>query len=320
VKIKIVFLDRASAPEHIDIARPNIDCEWVDYPSSSEAQVVERAHDAQIIVTNKVPLSAATISRLPRLQHIAVYATGFNIIDIQTCLDRGISVSNTPDYARDSVPEHALAMILALRRNLFHYHKSVRDGFWQSSAFFHGYSQQTFDLRGAQLGIFGGGCLGVSMARLGKALGMKVVFADRKHTQASGRGSYQPFDEVIRNSDVLSLHCPLTKDTENLIAMREFTQMKPQALLINTARGGIVNEVDLVAALNTDLIAGAGFDVASVEPITADNPLLSLVDRSNFILTPHVAWSSDAALKKQADILIQNIEGFLQGEKINQVT
>jgi glycerate dehydrogenase len=316
---KIVFLDKATVPEHIQFKPLDFDHEWLNFDLTSVDQIVDRAKDADTIITNKVPLDQSVIQQLPKLKHIAVCATGYNIIDVATCSENNIVVTNTPDYSVTAVPEHALALILALRRHLFAYQHSVRAGDWHKSPFFHGYLSQTFDLKGARLGIIGGGSLGTAMAALAKNVGMEVVFAERKGQAASYRPAYIAFDELITSSDVVSIHCPLTEDTRDLIALNELAAMQTHALLINTARGGIVNEADLVTALEQGLIAGAGFDVATEEPIKNDNPLLTLLEYPNFILTPHIAWTSDASLQCQADILVNNLEQFYQGTPVNRV-
>jgi glycerate dehydrogenase len=317
---KIVFLDKGSIPAHIPYKKVDYPHQWIEYDKTSTEDVVERCIDADIIITNKVVLSAELIAKLPALKHIAVAATGFNNVDTQYCKIHNISVSNTPGYSVTSVPEHTFALIFSLRRHLFAYHNHVMNGGWTQSPHFHGYLSQTFDLKDAQLGIIGGGSLGQATAAMGRALGLKVVFADRKNQKPSSKSTYLPFDELISSSDIISLHCPLTAETENLIALTEFQKMKSNALLINTARGGLVNENDLVTAINEKLIAGAGFDVAINEPITKDNALLSLSGATNFILTPHVAWSSDSSLQCQADMIIENIEFFLAGNSLHLVT
>jgi glycerate dehydrogenase len=317
---KIVFLDKGSIPAHIPFKKVGQQHQWHEYDKTSPKDIVERCIDADIIITNKVVLTAEIIAKLTTLKHIAVIATGFNNVDVEYCKTHNISVSNTPGYSVTSVPEHTFALIFSLRRHLFTYHNNVMNGGWTQSPHFHGYSSQTFDLKDAQLGIIGGGSLGQATAAMGRALGLKVVFADRKHQKPSNKSTYLSFDELISSSDIISLHCPLTSETENLMTLAEFQKMKSNALLINTARGGLVNEQDLVTALNQKLIAGAGFDVASSEPIAKDNPLLSLSDNTNFILTPHVGWSSDSSLQCQSDIVVENIECFLEGKPLNLVT
>jgi glycerate dehydrogenase len=317
---KIVFLDKGSVPAHIPFKKVSHQHQWIEYDTTSPDEVVERCIDADIIITNKVVLSAELIAKLPALKHIAVIATGFNNVDTQYCKAHNISVSNTPGYSVTSVPEHTFALIFSLRRHLSAYHNHVMNGGWTTSPHFHGYLSQTFDLKDAQLGIIGGGSLGQATAAMGRALGLKVVFADRKNQPASNKPTYLSFDELISTSDIVSLHCPLTAETENLITLTEFKKMKSNALLINTARGGLVDESDLVSAINENLIAGAGFDVAISEPIAKDNVLLSLEGNSNFILTPHVAWSSDSSLQCQADMVVGNIDSFLAGKSHNLVT
>lgn len=317
---KIVFLDKGSIPAHISFKKMGRQHQWVEFDKTTSADIIARCIDADIIITNKVVLTAEIIAALPALKHIAVIATGFNNVDTKYCKAHNISVSNTPGYSVTSVPEHTFALIFSLRRHLFAYHNSVMNGEWTQSPHFHGYLAQTFDLKDAQLGIIGGGSLGQATAAMGRALGLKVVFADRKNQPPSNKSTYLSFDELICSSDIISLHCPLTPETENLITLTEFKKMKSNALLINTARGGLVDEKDLVVALNEQLIAGAGFDVATSEPIPKDNPLLSLKGNPNFILTPHVGWSSDSSLQCQADMVVENIESFLEDKPQNLVT
>ena len=317
---KIVFLDKGSIPAHISFKQMSLQYDWIEYDKTSSEDIIERCIDADIVITNKVVLTAEIISTLPALKHIAVIATGFNNVDTEYCKTHNISVSNTPGYSVTSVPEHTFALIFSLRRHLFAYHNSAMNGDWTQSAYFHGYLSQTFDLKDAQLGIIGGGSLGQATAAMGRALGLRVVFADRKNQPSSHKSTYLAFDELISSSDIISLHCPLTTETENLITLTEFKKMKSNALLINTARGGLVDERDLVVALNEKLIAGAGFDVATSEPIPKDNVLLSLKDNPNFILTPHVGWSSDSSLQCQADMVVNNIGCFLENKPLNLVT
>lgn len=320
MKHNIVFLDRMTIPCHIPINTPSFTHSWTNYELTKPDEIIERAKDATIIIVNKVLLSRSTLEQLKHCQHIAVFATGYNNIDIDACRDLGISVSNTRDYAVNAVPEHALAMIFALNKHLFAYRDSLQKNEWQQSPYFYHYINPTQNLAGKQLGIIGGGKLGQAMATLARAMGMKVIFAARKNTKLQDiKAGYQPFETIIRESDIISLHCPLTAETENIIALKEMQAMKPSALLINNSRGGLVNEHDLVIALKEKIIAGAALDVASKEPIEDDNPLLSLVDYPNFILTPHVAWMSDEAMTTQATQVIDNIESFAKGMPKNQV-
>ncbi len=228
-------------------------------------------------------------------------------------MQHNIAVTNIRDYATTSVPEHALALMLALRRNIFAYQQDVAAGEWQKSGQFCFFNHPVSDLAGSRLGIIGGGALGQGLATLAAALGMDVVFAEHKGA-AQMRAGRMPFLDVLASSDVISLHCPLTPATENMIGLDELRHMQESALLINTARGGLVNEADLVKALQAGLIAGAGFDVLTREPPPDDHPFLALLGSSNFILTPHMAWASRQAMQTLADQLIDNIERFVATE------
>jgi glycerate dehydrogenase len=257
---------------------------------------------------------------LPQLQMIAVAATGTNNVDLEACRARGIVVSNIRGYAVHTVPEHVFALLLALSRNVFAYREAVAAGRWQASDQFCFFDYPIRDLHGATLGVMGGGSLGSGVIRLAEAFGMRVLRAERKGA-SSVRDGYTAFDRVLQEADAISLHCPLTAETKNLIGEAELRAMKPSALLINTARGGLVDELVLVRALQEGWIAGAGFDVLSVEPPSAGNPLLTpaLLAQPNFLLTPHVAWASRPAMQSLADQLIGNIEAFARGEPQNRV-
>ena len=317
---KIVFLDSATIPAHISIRAPDFKHHWVNIELAKPEEVLTFAKDATIIIVNKVVLSLKVLEQLPKLQHIAVFATGYNNIEIEASRDLGISVSNTRDYAIDAVPEHALALIFALNKHLFAYRDSLQNNAWQQSPYFYHYIERTQNIRGKTLGIIGGGKLGQAMARLATAVGMKVIFAARKNQNPTSlKKTYQPFETVVRQSDILSLHCPLNEETKNIIALKEMQAMKNSAILINTSRGGLVNERDLVLALKQKLIAGAAMDVASKEPIEDNNPLLEIIHYPNFILTPHVAWMSDEAMTTQAEQVIDNIESFYHGVPKNRV-
>ncbi|MGI9295071.1 MAG: NAD(P)-dependent oxidoreductase, partial [Pseudomonadales bacterium] len=247
---------------------------------------------------------------------IAVAATGTDTIDSDYCEQRGIVVANIRNYATTSVPEHALSMIFALRRNIRAYQQDLAAGEWQAAEQFCFFNHPISDLAGSRLGIIGAGALGQALASTARAIGMQVVLAERKGVTEKRSGRI-PFDEVIATSDVISLHCPLTPETKNMIALDELRRVKDSALLINTARGGLINEQDLATALQNGLIAGAGFDVLTREPPPDDHPFFALLGLPNFILTPHVAWASQQAMQTLADQLITNIESFVAGRPIN---
>jgi glycerate dehydrogenase len=300
--------------------RPAFAHEWVDYPATTPAQVVERLTGADIAITNKVPLDAAAIAALPALKMVAISATGTNNVDLDACRARGVVVSNIRGYAEHTVPEHVMALLLALSRNLVAWRETLQAGAWQRAEQFCLFDHPIRDLHGAALGLVGSGTLGNGVARLAEAFGMRVLRAEHKGA-TTVRPGYTAFAEVLATADAISLHCPLTPETTGLIGETELRAMQRSALLINTARGGIVDEAALVRALKEGWIAGAGFDVVTVEPPPAGHPLLdpALLALPNFLLTPHVAWSSRPAMQTLADQLIANIEAFAAGTPQNRV-
>jgi glycerate dehydrogenase len=315
---RIVYLERESIIA--EVGRPDCPHLWVEHAKTVQVQVEERLAGASIAIVNKLLIDAGLIARLPQLQMVAVAATGTNNVDLEACRARGIVVSNIRGYAVHTVPEHVFALLLALSRNVFAYREAVAAGRWQASDQFCFFDYPIRDLHGATLGVMGGGSLGSGVIRLAEAFGMRVLRAERKGA-SSVRAGYTAFDRVLQEADAISLHCPLTAETKNLIGEAELRAMKPSALLINTARGGLVDEFVLVRALQEGWIAGAGFDVLSVEPPSAGNPLLApaLLAQPNFLLTPHVAWASRPAMQSLADQLIGNIEAFARGEPQNRV-
>lgn len=273
--------------------------------------LAERLEDATIAITNKVPLAEATLAKLPRLELIAMAATGYDVIDLGYCTAHGIAVANIRNYAIHTVPEHAFALILALRRNLLAYRTDVENGRWQQVDQFCFFDHPIRDLYGATLGIIGEGSLGQATAAIARGFGMNVLFADHAPPKAPGV-AFTPFEKVLEEADVISLHLPLTPGSRSIIGMDQLRMMKRSALLVNTSRGGLVDERALAMALKEGLIAGAGFDVLTNEPPKEGNGLLDL-RLPNFILTPHVAWASDGAMQCLADQLVENIEAFVRG-------
>jgi glycerate dehydrogenase len=290
----------------------------VEYGETDETQVVDRLRDATIAICNKVALRASALSELPELRLIAVAATGTDNVDLPYCRAHNIAVCNTRGYAVSSLPEHALMLMLALRRYLVAYRDDVRAGRWQDARKFCLLDHPIGDLRGTVLGIVGFGTLGQAMAQLGGAIGMEVIVAERKHAK-SIRAGRRSFADVLRLSDVLSLHCPLTEETRDLIGAEELVQMKRNALVINTARGGLIDDHALLEALKSGEIGGAGIDVLRVEPPREGNPLLE-IDLPNLIVTPHNAWASRQAMQTLADQLVDTLEAFVRGEPRNLVT
>ncbi|MBI2277637.1 MAG: D-2-hydroxyacid dehydrogenase [Dechloromonas sp.] len=315
---RIVYLERDSVIA--EVRRPLFAHDWVEYPMTAAADVVERLAGATIAIVNKVPLPAAAIAALPDLKMVAVAATGTNIVDLEACTARGIVVSNIRGYAEHTVPEHVMALTLALSRNLFAWRETVQAGRWQQSDQFCLFDHPIRDLHGATLGLVGSGSLGNGVARLAEAFGMRILRAEHKGA-AGVRPGYTDFSEVLASADVLTLHCPLTAQTRGLIGEAELRAMKSSALLINTARGGIVDEAALIRALKDGWIGGAGFDVITAEPPPAGHPMVDpeLLALPNFLLTPHVAWASRPAMQTLADQLIDNIEAFVAGRPQNRV-
>ena len=315
---RIVFLDRETIGPDIELTRPSAEHEWVEYASTKPEEVAERLQGATIAVTNKVPIRRDSLEKLPDLKFVTVAATGYDVIDTEACRERGIPVSNVRGYAENTVPDHAMAMILALSRSLPGYRQDVIDGAWQKAGQFCFFNHPIFDLAGRKLGILGEGVIGQGVAKRAEAFGMTVMFA--AHKGVSGMGPlYTPFDEVIETADVITLHAPLTPQTKNMIAMPEFRRMKKKPLIVNTSRGGLVDEADLVQALEEGLIAGLGFDVLTKEPPAPDNPLLTVLDRPNVIVTPHVAWASNEAQGEVWRQVVDSIDRFPAGEPVRRV-
>ncbi|MBP2315430.1 D-2-hydroxyacid dehydrogenase [Azospirillum soli] len=314
----IVFLDHDTLGPEVSMRRPDVAHDWTAYGLTAPEQVVERARDATILIVNKVPLREPVLEQLPNLRFVAVAATGTDNVDVAACRRRGIPVANVRAYAVHTVPEHTFALILALRRSLFAFRESVQTGEWQKAGQFTLLTHPIRDLHGATLGIVGEGAIGQAVAALGRAFGMNVLFAAHKGRTDMGP-LYTPFDEVLERCDVLSLHCPLTAGTRDLLSDAEFARMTRRPLVINTARGGLIDEAALVRALEEGRIAGAAVDAVSAEPPPLDHPFMRLTGRPDFILTPHVGWASREARQEVADQVTSCIEAFAAGQPRNIV-
>ena len=316
--MKIVILDRDTLSPQTVLRAPSFAHEIQSWGRTAPEQVAERIADADIVVLNKVKLSGEMIAAAKNLRLVAIAATGTDNVDIAACKARGIVVSNIRNYAVNTVPEHTFALIFALRRSICAYRDAVRAGRWQEAQQFCFFDYPIKDLAGSTLGIIGDGVLGQAVANMARGLGMRVIFAGYKGH--SGLGSlYVPFEQTLAEADILTLHCPLLPETRNMIGAAELALMRRKPLLINTARGGLVDESAVGPALEAGQISGAGFDVVMAEPPAPDHPFMTLVDRPNFILTPHVAWASDEAVQGLADQLVDNIEAFVRGEPRNVV-
>jgi len=313
VQHAIVFLDRESVDAKV--RKPNFPHTYKEYQSTwTHDEIVERLEDADIAIINKVPMKAETLKALPKLKLIAVAATGTDIIDKAYCKEHGITIVNIRNYAFNTVPEHVLALIFALRRNLFAYVEDTRNAVWNKSSQFCFLTHPIRDIADSTLGIVGYGALGKSIAKRAEALGMKVLPFD-----IIPQPGLVDFETILKESDIITLHVPLTPQTKNMIGAKELAKMKPTAILINTARGGLVDEAALAEALRKGTIAGAGFDVLTKEPPKDGNILLDPTI-PNLVVTPHVAWASQEAMQILADQLIDNIEAFVAGKPQNVIT
>lgn len=313
--LQIVILDRdtlVNRPFEFDFPHT-----LSSYSTTEAYETLARIRGADIVITNKVVISAQAFAENPQLKLVAVTATGVNNVDVEAAKQNGTAVCNIRAYGNESVAEHAFMMMITLMRNLPAYQRDVAAGLWENSPFFCHLGAPMRDLNGKTLAIFGRGNIGKTLATYAQAFKMNVVFAEHKHAQ-SVRDGYVSFDEAIRSADVVSLNCPLTPQTANMIGEAELQQMKPGAILINCGRGGLVDEAALVAALKYGQIGGAGFDVLTQEPPRDGNPLLK-ARLPNLIVTPHIAWASQEAANRLFDILLDNINRFVAGNPQNLV-
>ena len=287
------------------------------YERTPAELIVPRAAGAEIALTNKTPLSAATIAALPSLRFIGVLATGYNVVDLKAAHARGIPVSNAPAYSTRSVQQMTFALLLELTQRCGAHDRAVKEGAWSACGDFMFQFGPLQELDGLTFGVLGFGSIGRAVAQTARSFGMRVVAASRTRPAALPEGvAWVTQEELFRLSDVVSLHCPLTPETEKIICERTLAWMKPAALLINTSRGGLVDEAALARALNEGRLAGAGVDVLSTEPPAPANPLLSA---RNCVITPHCAWATRAARQRLLDITVKNVRAFQAGQPVNVV-
>ena len=296
----------------------NVVDEYKVYDITPPEKVIERSLEADILVTNKTVLTKEILSQLPKLRYISTLATGYNVIDTQYARERNIAVSNIPAYSTDGVAQLVFALILELVNHVALHNKSVKDGDWCKSEHFCYWKAPIAELAHKTLGIVGFGKIGSAVAQIANAFGMRVISYSPNTRTYSGFGevTFKSLDEVIAESDFISLHCPLTDTTNGLVNMDFLNKMKKSAILINTSRGPVINEADLKKALDEGIIAGAGVDVLSAEPAKEDNPLLTC---ENCIITPHIAWASLEARTRLMNIFKSNVEAFVADKPINVV-
>jgi glycerate dehydrogenase len=290
--------------------------EFTVYDRTPPQEVVSRASGAEIVLTNKTVLDAAIIGALPQLRYIGVLATGYNVVDTAAATARGIPVTNTPGYGTPAVAQHAFALLLELCHRVGHHAATAREGRWSDSMDFCYWDSPLTELAGLTLGIVGYGAIGRAVGRIGRAFGMNIIAHTEPPCASEDGVEFMSLDEVFRRADVVTLHCPLTEATRNLVNAHRLALMKPTAFLINTSRGPLVAEQDLADALNASRIAGAGLDVLAVEPPSRANPLLAA---KNCFVTPHIAWATRAARQRLMDIAVANVRAFLAGRPQNVV-
>ena len=314
--MNIVFLDSTAIPKHIPIPRPSFPHNWVEYEYTSAEQTIERAKDADIIITSKVILSREVLQQLPKLKLIAITATGTNNVDLDAAKELCVAVKNVTGYSATTVPEHVLGMIFALKHSLAGWQRDQIIGKWTESKQFCYFDYPITDVKGSTLGVFGKGCLGTEVGRLAELLGMNVLYAEHRNATTCREG-YTPFEEVLKQADILTLHCALTETTKNLINQETLSLCKKGAYLINTGRGPLIDEQAVCDALKSGQLGGAALDVLVIEPPEKNNPLIELAKTMpNLIITPHIAWASDSAVTTLTKKVAQNIEDFVQ--QLNQ--
>ncbi len=313
--MQIVFLDSTAIPKHITIPRPSFEHQWIEYEYTDADQLIERAKEADIVITSKVIFSREVMLQLPKLKLIAITATGTNNVDLIAAKELGITVKNVTGYSSVTVPEHVLGLIFALKHSLMNWYKDQLSAKWADCKQFCYFDYPITDVKGSTLGVIGKGCLGSEIGRLATALGMNVIYAERCGATEI-RSGYLPFEQVLKQADIVTLHCPLTEQTQNLINAETLKLMKPTAYLINTGRGPLVDEQALVEALENKVIAAAAIDVLVKEPPEKENPLIQAATRlPNLIVTPHIAWASDSAVTTLVNKVAQNIEEFVKTGK-----
>ena len=313
MKKKIVFLDRSTFPKKIKFPKLNFLHNWTNYSFSEQSNVKKRIRNANIVITNKVELNRSSLATAKKLELIAITATGTNIIDLDYCKKNNISVCNLRDYASVSVAEHVLTLMLSLSKNIKGLEIDILNKLWHKRKVFALLSREINDLHGKTLGIIGKGSIGLKVGILAKAFGMNILYFSIRNYKKN------QFLKFLSSLDYLSIHCPLNEKTKNLITIKELKKMKKNLILINTARGGIVSEIDLTKALKQKIIAGAGIDVTTSEPPKKSHAYYSILNEANFIWTPHTAWASNETLQEAINQLIKNINSFYKGRKRNIV-
>ena len=317
--MKLVVLERNSAGTDIDVSCFEKFGEVKYYPNTVAENTAERVKDADIIMANKAPLNETTLKNAPNVKLICLLATGFDNVDLAYCKSRGIKVTNVVNYCTSTVAQHTLLLALALSEKLAFYDDYVKSGTYSAQDRFSNFDRAFYDLEGKTWGIVGMGSIGRRVAALAQAFGCRVIFYSASGKSTCTDYERVEFETLLREADILSLHCPLSDRTRGLINKEAFAQMKDSAILVNVARGPVVDTQALYEALVTNQIAGAGLDVLEREPMAKDNPLAQIKDSTKLIITPHMAWASLESRTHLVEEVVKNIEAFLAGENRNVV-
>ncbi|MBA1322161.1 NAD(P)-dependent oxidoreductase [Pseudomonas plecoglossicida] len=311
---QIVFLDDEGLAASTRLKRPNCEHSWQQFAYTRPEQVIEHLKDATVALTCSVPLREEHLRHLPKLKMISLALTGRDIVDVDYCDAHGIEVSSVPGYAANTVAEHSLAMILELFRRPAAFTRLMRQVSTGAAPYQNIYfNHRIRDVRNKQLAIIGSGPIAMRLAHVARALGMQVLFEDRGGKRHGP--DCRPLAELLKSCDVLSINCPLTPETHNLIAAKELALMKTDAVVVNTGRGGVINEAALIDALHNGKLGGVALDVVEHEPLHPSNPLFTLIDRDDFLLNPHIAWSSEDAMQELMDSAVDNISDFVSRQR-----
>lgn len=317
--MKIVILERNTVGTDVSVDCLNELGEVVIYPNTLQEEVEGRINDAEIIIANKSPLNEITLKNAEKVKLICEFATGYDNVDLEYCKRRGIKVANVVNYSTASVAQHTFALCFYVLEKLRYYDEYVKSGEYAGQRGFSNFDIPFTELDGKTWGIVGMGNIGRKVAQIAEAFGCKVIFYSASGNSSCTDYERVDFDVLLRESDFLSLHCPLSDKTRNLIDLDALKKMKKTAILINVARGPVVNDADLYAALTNDIIAGAGLDVTGTEPMRDENPLSTIKDSNKLIITPHLAWASTEARNRVVEETHKNIEAFLNGKERNIV-
>lgn len=317
--MKIVILDAKTLGDDIDLEIFSQFGDLEIYPTTSPAELYERIEDADIIITNKVVIDRDAINAAKNLKLICEAATGYNNIDVLYAKEKGIAVTNVAGYSTESVVQTTFGMLFYLLMHFRYYDDYVKSGEYAKSDIFTHLGRPFWEIYGKRWGIIGLGTIGRRVAEVAESFGCDVIYYSTSGVERQEKYPRYPLDELLRTSDIVSIHAPLNEKTKNLITINELKLMKENAILLNLGRGGIVNEKDLAIALDSDMIGGAGLDVLEKEPIDPENPLLKVKNKEKLLITPHIAWTSIEARKRLVNEIVENIRAFLNGEIRNRV-